>query len=61
MSKGKLVKSYALGLQMCCTETMMMLVEVHHLESTELIRDGLDPFGLSFCDLLYSFSVPRYI
>ena len=52
-------KAYALGLQMCSAKTMMVLVKIHHLEATELIGDSLDSVCLSFCDLLYSFSVPN--
>ena len=35
-------ESYTLGLEMCASQAVHMLVEVVHLESIELIRNCLD-------------------
>lgn len=34
--------TYPLSLQMCTSQTVMMFIEVHHLETIELIRDFFD-------------------
>lgn len=55
-SEGK--KTYTLSLQMCTAETVVVLVEIHHLEAVELVGNLLDLLGLSWLDDLYTFSVP---
>ena len=32
-------RTYTLGLQVCATKTVMMLIEIHHLHSLELLRN----------------------
>lgn len=43
---------------MCASQTVHVLVEVHHLEAVELVRDLFDLFLLARLDDLYAFSVP---
>lgn len=51
---------YALCLQVCAAETVVVLVEVHHLEAVELVRDLLDLLLLAWLDDLHAFGVPVY-
>lgn len=40
--KMSVVRTYTVSLQVSAPETVMVFVEVHHLESVELIRDFFD-------------------
>jgi hypothetical protein len=51
-------ETYALCLQVRASQTMHVLVEVHHLESIELIADFLDLLLLAWLDGFNTFRVP---
>jgi len=51
-------KTYALSLEMCSAQAVVMLVEVHHLEPVELSRDLLDLLRFARLLDLNSFGVP---
>jgi hypothetical protein len=50
--------TYALGFQVCATEAVVVLVEVHHLEAVELVGDFLDLLCLTGLDDFYAGGVP---
>lgn len=53
--------TYALGLEMCPSQAVMVLVEVHHLEAVELIRHGLDLLLLVLWNNFDAFRIPSDI
>ena len=44
---------------MCSSQAMMMLIEVHHLETIELVRHSLDLLCFSRLDRLDAMSIPE--
>lgn len=51
-------KTYPLSLEMCASQTMHVLVEIHHLESIELIRSFLYLLRLPIRYNFNTFSIP---
>ena len=54
-------KTYALGFQMCASQAVVVLVEVHHLESVELVRDLFDLLCLTRLDDFHTLCVPTFL
>jgi hypothetical protein len=50
--------TYALGFQMRAAQAMMVLVEVHHLKSIELVGDFLNLLLLPRLDDLHALCIP---
>lgn len=58
-SKEDQIKTYALCLEVCASKAMHVFVEVVHLESVELVGDGLDVGLFIWLFDLYARSIPR--
>jgi len=54
-------RTYALCLQMCAPQAVMVLIEVHHLEAIELVRHFLDLFLLARLNDLHAWSIPSFL
>jgi hypothetical protein len=50
--------TYALGFQMRATQAMVVLVEIHHLKSIELVGYFLDLLLLPWLDDFHAFCIP---
>jgi len=51
---------YALCFEMGAAQTVVVLVEIHHLKAVELIGDLLDLLFLAWLDHLHAGGIPMY-